>query len=80
MRLWMLYTGLAPVAWWLCAGLLFSQVRAVAPNWCSARSDAGMALAVSLPLALLWPVGIPLAWLLSGFGEYGVWKDSGGCQ
>lgn len=64
------------VAWYLNSGMLFSsaqgQFKMIAAKY--RREDAGLAIVLGCVAAFIWPIGTPLAFCMTGFAEYGVWR------
>lgn len=64
------------ISWFLMAGMFFAEDQGVATATIAAefrRRDLGSAIALGLIYAFWWPLTLPLAWLSTGFAEYGVW-------
>lgn len=77
------YVACALCAWVLCAGMFYSDSASVYAGydcryWTKAkRRSAGMSIAIGVIYGAGWPVGVPLAFLLTGFAEHGIWR---GCE
>jgi len=52
----------------------FSEIaRGFAPGWFAAVMGTGVLAMTTQTLAARWPVLAPLAWLLQGYGNHGLW-------
>ena len=68
-----------PIAWYLAAGLFFSARQGAYPPAAllTRREDAGLAILFGCWCALVWPIGLPAALILTHVGKYGVWRAYG---
>ena len=76
------YVFVGLISWCLVAGMFFSSQQAIAAKYCGRlgvlkdrRSNAGLSIALGTLFGAAWPIGLPLAWCLTGFAEHGVWRD-----
>lgn len=67
------YIAMALVSWYLCAGMMFSAAQSISPRY--RRQDMGMSIAAGAIYGAVWPLGLPMAWLVTGFAEHGIWND-----
>lgn len=79
MKYFVTYILLGVGAWVLNAGMLFSAFQGEFPHdhkfnqrW--RRQDAGMAIFLGGIDAVVWPVGTPVVFCMTGFAEYGIWR------
>lgn len=73
------YACCALVSWYYIAGMYFAEEQGSFPSIAREirRSTYGVSVAIGFLYALLWPVGLPLAWCLTGFAEHGIWRAHG---
>lgn len=64
------------VSWYLISGMIYSrfQFRYTIIAKKLRREDKGFAIVVGSLYALIWPIGLPAVWGLTGFAEFGIWK------
>lgn len=58
------------------AGMFYAHDRGEFPTLDSpvhVREALGMSIMLGAFYALIWPIGLPVAWLLTGFAYHGVW-------
>lgn len=77
----LLYLGVALVAWYVIAGWIYSDFRALwrgHPDLARKhlREDHGTSLVLGGLFAVLWPLGLPVAWAITGYAQHGCWKDA----
>lgn len=62
------------IAWPLLALMFFREEQGRFPHIASRdrREDAGFAIAIGACYALIWPIGLPLGWCLTGFAYFGI--------
>lgn len=71
------YFVLALAAWLLIAGWLYADRCSPSSSWGGvpspgrARKYSGVSVLVAAPLALIWPVGIPIAALITSYVKAG---------
>lgn len=75
----MLYLVGFAVSVYLVSGMFYSDIHATCKDdpieWQKQkRRTAGIGIAIAVAFSICWPAGLPLAWLISGFAEDGVWK------
>lgn len=72
-----LYIAMALLVWPVITGMLFQSVQSI---WRAAervqrrREHLGVSMMFGLLFASVWPFGLLMAWLITGFAEHGVWK------
>lgn len=65
------------IAWPLNVGMLFSDLQSIGgPEFRREqfREQLGVSLAAGTFFAVVWPIGVPLAWCVTGFAEHGIWR------
>ena len=74
-----LYVCGALVSWYVIAGMYFAEEQGSFPSIARdiPRSSYGYSVVIGCLYALMWPVGLPLAWCLTGFAQYGMWRAHG---
>jgi hypothetical protein len=77
-RLWWFYPIIALLAWLLNTGWLFADGQNpdhfhLETRQRNVRHNSAMAIAIGGAFATIWPIGVPLAYLASGYAEGG-WK------
>lgn len=56
---------------WLMAD--YPETRALAGRYY--REHLGVSIVLGCFYAAIWPIGLPAAYLLSGFAEHGIWRQ-----
>jgi hypothetical protein len=56
----------------MCSGWFYSKDMSISCD--NPRESVGCAVVMGLLYAVLWPIGIPLAWCMTGFAEHGWWR------
>jgi hypothetical protein len=72
----LLYVVVGLIAWWFNAGMMFAQFQGVAPTLAKEdrRENLGVAILLGGLFAFIWPIGVPITWLVTGFAEHGIWR------
>ena len=70
------YVVIAMLSWPVIVGMVFHDAQSI---WSGSiyrheywREDLGLAIAVGTVYAALWPIGLPLTYLLTGFAKHGI--------
>lgn len=67
------------VAWYFISSMLYNDVQSIGSVDFSKsyrRADAGMSIMFGFVFAVLWPLGLPAAYLVTGFAEHGFfWRN-----
>lgn len=63
------YILAALASWIIVSGWLFADLRTIGPSNC--RERAGVAVMLGGLSSGMWPVGLPAAYLITGFAEHG---------
>lgn len=75
-----LYVGVAVVAYLLITGMLFHDVQHIwrddpAGMARERREHLGTSMLFAMVFASVWPFGLIVVFLLTGFAEHGVWRQ-----
>ncbi len=62
------------VSWYLVAAMMFCYSQGRFPTIAaqSVREDLGLSIAMGLLYSVFWPIGLPVAYLITGFAEFGI--------
>lgn len=72
-KFWVCYLIAAVGSWFLISGWMFANLESTFPGHEREREQSGFCSMWSLPMSAGWPLGIPLAYCLSGYAEHG-WR------
>lgn len=74
---WWVFVAAYAVCAFLTSGMCFSYMQGALPQISETdrREEVGAAIFFGLAAGIFGPFGVLLAWLLSGFAKYGVWKS-----
>lgn len=67
-----IYLLVALLSWIMIALMLFHNSQAA---FIDPRSNAGIAMALGFIYAVIWPIGLPFVYCMTGFAEHGIWRQ-----